>query len=400
MKKIKRFALSALALILAAGLASCAGIGDGALFEHETDKSSFVCSLYLKTLTPDPTVYKSVEDEKARQVYDLLGSVVYGEDNIFVTGVQRPYSLDISFSYSGKQGKKDTSAQYTVYSDDLVKKTVPKGDGAFAVESGHLNGIFERLISISGLEFTPDNTVTELPENSFSCRVAKTSRYSEFPSDIYYSSSSFIPISTSVTLGPEDSKEIYTVLDQALYSEISETEPIDDTVYSLNFDMYDPEGKHLYVLSSYMVYSNGVIFKIDYSSKAPKYYVADGVSGLDIVEMLEKELNPAQGQRRMSCDIENKIGGMISSSSIANDAAQNLLTEFEMANYSEGSVSTANSYMTFDFTEEHMDGTSMQVRYVIYEDGYTYRVYYGKSQIRQDLGVNKALYDKLASTWN
>ena len=145
---MKRILILILTLILAAALASCAGIGDGALIGDISGTDGGDFTAVLKAFDAGEFNYSYAETYitggEAKELYNTFDSADYvqGVDRV---AMEMPY-VELTFGVYklGTRPEGDSfDAKYRIYSDDYV---VFESSGA-TVPKGHLDGMYEKLIA-------------------------------------------------------------------------------------------------------------------------------------------------------------------------------------------------------------------------------------------------------------
>ena len=135
-----------IAILLPAVLASCEGIGDGALIGDITgaDGSSFTAIIKSFDASANEYAESYITDEEAKELYNAFDSGEYVE-GLERNAIEMPF-LELTFGLYKLTNRPQGSSfdgTYRIYIDDFVIWKTSDG----IVPKGHLDGMYEKLMT-------------------------------------------------------------------------------------------------------------------------------------------------------------------------------------------------------------------------------------------------------------
>ena len=187
MFNLKKYYSALLVMLMIFSLASCAGIGDGALIGDITgaDGSSFTA--IIKSFDAYGYIYAEwyITDGEAKELYNAFDSGEYVE-GIDRNAIDMPF-LELTFGLykltNSPQGS-SFDGTYRIYNDDFVIWETSDG----IVQKGHLDGMYEKLMTKYPILSNPEHSKSAEAEAGFSfsrliiaTEPGKTYTVSDFP---------------------------------------------------------------------------------------------------------------------------------------------------------------------------------------------------------------------------
>ncbi len=187
MFNLKKYYSALLVMLMIFSLTSCSGIGDGALIGDITgaDGSSFTAIIKSFDASANNYAESYITDEVAKELYNAFdcGEYVEGLDR---NAIDMPF-LELTFGLykltNSAQGS-SFDGTYRIYNDDFV--ILETSDGI--VQKGHLDGMYEKLMTKYPILTKPEHSKSAEAEAGFSfsslmiaTEPGKTYTVSDFP---------------------------------------------------------------------------------------------------------------------------------------------------------------------------------------------------------------------------